>query len=265
MSRKQLSRALSLSAAAIGALCFVGWLLGLPVLTRLSSSWVTMKANTALCIIFTGIAAALVAEESCSKRRLCLARIFAVLVSAVGLLSLLEHLGGWDFGIDQALLKESQESAGRSFPGRMGPASALVFMCLGGAILLIDRRNRGGPWPGQVLVMVALALTLMIFLGYFYNVELPARLEKYFSIALHTVAAFVLLCAGLLFSRPEKGIMPVFLTDDAGGAMARRLLPAAILIPALAGWLFSMGREYAIYGRGVAVALLAAFIMLVFT
>jgi signal transduction histidine kinase len=265
MSRQHLSRCLSLSAAAIGAVALVGWIFGIPMLTRLHVSWVAMKANTAICFIIAGTAAALIADPRCSKRNLRLAQIFAALVFTTATLTLLEYVGQWDFGIDEALFKESAESAGRSFPGRMGPISALIFMCFGVSIVWLDFRTRAGSWPAQTFIILAGFLTILIFLGYFYHVELPVFLGKYSYIALPTVVAFMLLGAGLLFARPERGMMVVFLADGVGGVTARRLLPAAILIPSLAGWLFAMGRENGYYGRGVAVALLAATITIVFT
>ena len=48
---------------------------------------------------------------------------------------------------------------------------------------------------------------------------------------------------GILCARPDRGVMAVVTSGDAGGVMARRLLPAVILIPALVGWLGWLGRQ----------------------
>ena len=53
--------------------------------------------------------------------------------------------------------------------------------------------------------------------------------------ALNTAIAFAILSVGILCARPDRGLMAVVSSTGAGGVMARRLLPAAILIPAVVG------------------------------
>ena len=265
MNWNRLSLTLSLLAAGIGALSFAGWVFGIPALTRLHPAWVTMKANTALCLMLAGVAIALLRDEKVAGWRRRLAQTCAVTIIAVGALTLAEILGGWDFGIDQALFYESQEMAGRSFPGRMGPATTVNFMLLGLGILTIDVRSPRGWGPAQFCALGLMAVTFLIFLAYFYHVELPLHLQPYFTIALHTVLAFFLLAAALLLARPDRGLMAVFLAEDIGGDIARRMLPAALILPGLLGWACAAGREHGLYGRGVSTALLATSLTVILT
>ena len=265
MNWQRLSQTLALIAAGIGAVCFAGWAFGIDALTRLHPGWVTMKANTALSLLLAGAAVAVLRDEDCTGLKQRFAQCCGVVIALVGALTLCEIFGGWDFGIDQALFRETLAGAGRSFPGRMGPVSAMIFMLLGSAILLLDVRTGRGMWPAQFCAAAVAALTFLVFLGYFYNVEMPPAFEPYISIALHTVIAFLLLCAALLFARPARGFVAIFLVENTGGVIARRMLPTALLVPALLGWLFALGREHGYYGRGVSVALLAASITVIFT
>ena len=265
MNWKRISQTLSLIAAGIGLCGFAGWLFGIDAFKRIHPSWVTMKANTALCLILAGAAVALLRDEHCRSGRRRLAHLFAAIVVIVGVLTFCENIFGWDLGIDQALFTESVAEAGRSFPGRMGPMSAVIFILLGTATLLLDVRVRRDAWPAQFCAAGAAASTFLIFLGYFYNVDLPPALAPYISIALHTVIAFLLLCAALLLTRPDRGFMAVYLANDTGGIVARRMLPTALLVPALLGWLFVLAREAGYYGKGVGIALLAASVTMIFT
>lgn len=261
---RKISVILSLLAAGIGASSFAGWVFDVDALKRIHPAWVTMKANTALCLILAGVAIALCREEKANGWRTLIAQGCAVVVAAVGALTLAEILGGWDFGIDQAFFRETQEQARQSFPGRMGPATALNFMLLGLGILTLDVRWRGGWSPAEFCTLGVTATTFLVFLAYFYQVELPHSLEYYLSIALHTVVAFLLLCAAMLLSRPDQGLITVFLADDVGGDIARRMLPAALLLPGLLGWACVIGRENNLYGRGVSTALLATLLTVIF-
>ncbi|MGK7951131.1 MAG: hypothetical protein AB4368_20685 [Xenococcaceae cyanobacterium] len=56
--------------------------------------------------------------------------------------------------------------------------------------------------------------------------------------AIHTCIGFMLLSYALLVTRADKGWMRVITKDEAGGLMARWLLPLVITIPPLLGWLF---------------------------
>lgn len=265
MNWKRISQILSLVVTGIGLCGLAGWMFGIDAFKRIHPDWVTMKANTALGLILGGTAVTLLREESGSALKRRIAHGFAMVIVAVGALTFCETLSGWDFGIDQALFSESPTEAGRSFPGRMGPTSALIFMLLGAAILLLDVRTRRGIWPAQFCAAAAAASTFLIFLGYFYNVELPPELAPHASIALHTVIAFLLLCSALLLARPGRGFVAVFLLDDAGGIVARRMLPTALLAPTLLGWLFVLAREANLYGNGVGIAALAASVTVIFT
>ena len=53
----------------------------------------------------------------------------------------------------------------------------------------------------------------------------------------NTAATALVLGLGVLCARPNVGLMAVITADGAGGVFARRLLPAAVLIPVALGWL----------------------------
>ena len=57
----------------------------------------------------------------------------------------------------------------------------------------------------------------------------------YFTIALHTVVAFVSMCASILLARPERGMVATLLGNSPGAIVARRMLPAFLVVVLLAG------------------------------
>lgn len=265
MNWKNASRNLALAAAVIGALGFAGWVFDIDALKRIHPAWVTMKANAGLCLILAGLAVALLHDEEVSGFRRRVAQACALLIAAVGFFTFGEHMNWWPPWLDLALFPETVAQAGRSFPGRMNPPSTINFMLLGLAILLVDVRSHRGAWPAQICAAGVILVTFLVFLGYFYGVEIPLGLDIYVSIALHTALAFLFLAAALLLARPDRGIMAVFLADNIGGIIARRTLPAALFLPALVGWLWTLGRNAGYYGRGVDTALLATSLTLIFT
>jgi PAS domain-containing protein len=73
--------------------------------------------------------------------------------------------------------------------------------------------------------------------------------------AVHTAAAFVVLNAGLLLARPDRGIVRAFTRPGPGGMLARRLLPAVLLAPPVAGLLADIGHQAGWYDMNFRLAL----------
>ena len=93
-------------------------------------------------------------------------------------------------------------------------------------------------------------------LGYAYNARELYRFAGYSSMAAHTAVSFVVLSLGLVLARPD-GLTCMLTAPGPSSQMMRRLLPMALLAPALIGWLVGRGLEQGFYGRGMDLAVLA--------
>src|SRR4029078_12827060 len=201
-----------------------------------------MKANTAVCLMFVAVSLFLIEGRSASPLKLRVSRLLAAVVALVGLVTLSEHIFGWNTGLDQLLFHETQEEAGLSFPGRMGVAASLNFFFLGVALSLLDVKTRRWFRVSNVAVILVVTVTLLVFLYYFYGIERVEPIAQYFTIALHTVVAFVSLCASILLARPERGMIAMLLGNSPGAMVARRMLPA-FLVVVLLGWIRTLTRN----------------------
>ncbi|PSB42395.1 PAS domain-containing sensor histidine kinase, partial [filamentous cyanobacterium Phorm 6] len=70
---------------------------------------------------------------------------------------------------------------------------------------------------------------------------------------------------GILFTNPERGFIAVISSDRAGGVMARRLLPQAIVIPPLAGYFIISGNRFQAYEPELGLSLLSVLNVIIFT
>src|SRR4051812_19853222 len=163
------TRFLSLLVIVIGAIGLAGWILGIPAFKTVFPGLVTMKANTGICLILLGASLLLLQRDPPLPASRRVARGLAAFAVLISVLSLCEHIFGWDLHIDQLLFHESAEEAGQSFPGRMGPAACLSFMLLGSAILLLDFKTSRGLWPAPYLAVASFSTTMLGFLSYFYG------------------------------------------------------------------------------------------------
>ena len=258
---RTISNSLAAVALGIGGAALLGWILDNPYLKRIHPSLVTMKANTAICLMLIAVCVFLINDRSSSpiKRGIC--RAFAVIVGLVGLITLSEHVFGWNTGLDQLLFYESLTEAGRSFPGRMGVAASLNFTFLGIAISLFDARAKRWVRVSNTAVLLVVSVTLLVFLYYFYGIERFEPLALYFTIALHTVVAFLCLCTAALLARPDRGFVATLLGNSPGAMVARRMLPA-FLVVILLGWIRTLARTAGWFSSGFATAFFVLAVLL---
>ena len=227
---KAMSIAFALITASIGAAALLGWIIGNDVLKRIHPTLVTMKANTSVCLILISCSFLLLRDPKAANWKRRLGQVCAALVGLIGVLTLSEHVVGWDLHIDQLLFEESVAEAGLSFPGRMGVAASLNFFLLGLALFTLSARQQRWFRVSIISVLTVVAITVLVFLYYFYGIEIEDTVALRFTIALHTVVAFLSLCGAILLARPERGIVAIILGNTPGGMVARRLWPILLIV-----------------------------------
>ena len=214
-----------------------------------------MKVNTALCFVLAGAALAL-------RERRALRLICAGIVAVVSALSLAEYVTGADFGIDQLWVRDPGDA--QTVPGRMAQVTGISFILASLSLLLVGARARAALWAQQAMALTVGALGMVALLGYAYDVRQLYGLAGFSSMALHTATALVLLAAGLVCARTD-GFVVDFVAARPGGPLARRLLPGAILLPAIIGWLRVQGSKAGLFEPNFGTGLFAITMILGFT
>src|SRR6201988_1644022 len=258
---RALATAFAFMAMSIGGAALLGWIFNVDILKRVHPALVTMKANTSVCLILISSSLLLLRNRSTAEWKRRVAQVFAVLVALVGLLTLAQHIFGLNLRLDQLLFTETVAHAGQSFPGRMGVAASIIFPSLRFALLFVDARSRRWFRVSNIAVLVVVAVTVLVFLYYFYGIE-PDPVGLYFTIALHTVVAFLSLCAAILLMRPDRGLVAILLGNSPGGVVARRMWPI-LLIVVLLGWVRTMGRDSGWFGAAFGTAVFVLLILLI--
>ena len=261
-SLRSLSQAGSATAIVVGLLVLVGWISDIPSLKSVLPSLAAMKPNTALAFILAGVSLWLLQREQTSQSTRRIGQACAAVVALVGMLTLSEYVLDVDLGLDQLLLIEPSGAVETSHLGRMAPATALNFFLIGCALLLLET-NRGIA-PAQYLVLGAGAVSMIAMIGYVYGVKSLYSISVYSSMALHTTLTFLVLCVGILAAHPSRGPMGVITSENIGGAIGRRLLPFAILVPLVGGWVQVKSQVVRLYGTEFVTALFAVTLMIIF-
>ncbi|MEC4813402.1 MAG: PAS domain S-box protein [Scytonema sp. PMC 1069.18] len=224
-----------------------------------------MKANTALCFLFAGLSLWLSSQGGIRRMReiafpayrLLIPQGFAIAVTLLGLLTFCQYLFGWNLGIDQFLFRDSLQAVNSFYPGRMAANTAINFLLTGVALWFLERKKNHSYWIAQGLSLVVALISLQVLVGYAYGVKNFYQSGVYTtSMASYTALTFVVLCLGILYTRPDCGFMQTITSELNGGAIARLLIPRFLVLPLVLGWLILLGQKAQQYDTAFSISLL---------
>ena len=117
----------------------------------------------------------------------------------------------------------------------------------------------------QSLALLTGVIALLGIIGYAYSALALVGIVRYIPMALNTALALALISLGILYARPDRGVMAVVTSERTGGVLARRLLPAVILIPAVVGWLRWLGQREGLLDQVMGLSLFVLANIVIFT
>ncbi|WP_276500202.1 sensor histidine kinase [Terrimonas pollutisoli] len=226
---------LAISVIAIALLVLIGWQFDILVLTRPLPGAKAMNPIAALAFIFAAVSFLFQTTDQLTGRKRKTGYIFAILVLLIGTLKFFSLTFGLDFQIDALLFQNKLQS------DRIVPIAAINFMLTGIALLLLHAKTINKRTASDIILLTLAGISLFAILGYLYQVKIFYGVFTYLPMAIHSAACFLLLSLSMLFFNADKGLMKEITGPFAGSMVARRLIPAAILVPALLGLLRMVG------------------------
>lgn len=245
-------------ALLIGVLALVRWLFFYTWQPDVLNHWFAMKANTALC--FVAASSAMLVR----RRSPLAARLLALPVLLVGMVTALEYLLGVNFGIDEILFTDIPGSLSIFAPGRMALNAALAFTFVGAAIFTLGN-DRQGFHPAQIFALLVLLLTVPAAIIYLLGADFSHGIAPYAQMAVPSCVAFIALAAALLREFPDAGYRRVATSTGPGRVLIRVLLPAVTAITIIVGWLALRGEKAGLYDAGFGLTLSVIFNIGAFT
>lgn len=255
--RRRIGEGCGAVAVAVGALVLIGWTADIDVLKRMLPGLATMKANAAVAFALSGASLLLGGGARWPK----VGFTAAILVVLIGLLTLAQFPLAVDLGIDQLLFRDSTMAL-QIHPGRMASATGVIFVFVGAALALVHARRSA--LSIQALCVTALFLSMVCCLGYLYGAEDLHTFGPFGSVAIHTAITAFVLNIGILATTPNAGVIRLLTGESLGGALMRRMLPAAFFTPVFIGWIRLLGQREGLYGTEFGLALFAVSNIVIF-
>ncbi|MEG5041372.1 MULTISPECIES: PAS domain S-box protein [unclassified Microcoleus] len=262
---KRISHMASLLVIAIGCLVLLGWQFDISLLkSGFFGMTSTMKANTAICFLLAGVSLRLLQYHR-TRLHHRMAQGMAGFIIIIGLLTLSQYIFGWKLGIDEWLFRDFVSSA-TPYPGRMGVNTALNFLLMGLALLLLGKNSQRDTWLAQIFSSVAALISLLALFGYLFNVDILERLVTITTAQpVNTIATFFILYGGILLLRPNEGLMQVVTSPLVGGVMVRWLLPWGTIFPVTLNWFTLQGQNLGWYNANFGCTLRSTVMVLTFS
>lgn len=212
-------------AIAVGIGVWAGWWAGIEVLKRVFPGMIAMNPLTALCVTAGGVALLLEIRGGCG-----IARVLAAGIFAVGVLKLGAYAAGFNFPADAWMFRDQLHLNEPVPVNRIAPNTAMGMVFLGYALLFPDRMSPRGMRHAEYAAIALALVALLALVGYIHQVSWLYTIPSRVPMALHTSIALLVLAMGVMFARPDRGLMQVVTSDGASGMLLRRMLP--VMIPA---------------------------------
>jgi signal transduction histidine kinase len=239
-------------------MALAGWTLDNEVLKGAGGA-ITMKANAAVGLFASGLSLRLIVGRG--RVRLWLALACAVVAGAIGMLTLSEHLVGWNLGIDELLFIEAPGALATASPGRMGLNGSVSLSLASLALLLLRWR----PAASQQLAFAMTIIATVAIVGYWYGAQELYGIARFTGIAWPTAFALLVLSFGILMARPDARPIAAILGDGPGGVMARRLLIPAVVVSLALGYARVQGQQLGLFDTGLGTALFVVSVLVLLT
>ena len=248
--------------ATVGGVYLAAWLGG--YVGQRGAATMTIEANAALLLVLLGLGLLFLVGPrqwrwGCGAARLC-----GGVALIIALLTLSEHIVGWDLGIDQLLAKETPGAVGAAAPNRMDVPGTISAIFAGAAVITLSLKGR---WVivGQGLALAICLVALLSTIGFLYGVQPLYTVTNFTAIDLSLAMVLLVLALGLLCARPNRGLVAQALADDAGGRTIRWLLPACLGLPLLIGYLRLVGERRNLFDPAMGTALVILLFIVVFS
>lgn len=239
-----LAKYASVISIVTGFFSIIGWTFYFWMPPELLVYVTTITPNLGICFLLSGIALWIRCDYK-KESWTYIAEICCSIVFIIAFITLFEYLFNVDYAIDVGLFKK-ELTAASTLPdlGRMSPFSAINLIFIAFTLFFID--NRVVRYPvHQLFICIVIANSYFQLLGHIYSIgsyaEAYGTSENYSISGLPIVLTFLVLGLGILFVRPYKGIPALIASKASGGVLARRIIPPALFIPILFGYLALSG------------------------
>ncbi len=240
----------------ISILDLIGWIFNVTFLKGFNSEGTPMKVITASCFILSSIAILFFQISSKTGLQKFLSKTIAIIIGIVGLLTIAVYINVLRTGIDFPFVNFPFFNLFLAPATRMALITASLFFVIGIVLFLLSSDKIINANIAHAFILPVLIVSYIVVASYILKVHSIHSIQN-IGVALNSGIAFLTLSLAVLFNRSDTWLMKVFISENAGGIMARKLLPILITLPVIIGWFRIYGEESNLFESKLGVLLVA--------
>ena len=194
-----IKRVVVLIAIVTGCIVLAGWFFNIPSFKNLLPRYGTMRINTAICFILSGLALYFFRDgRPVSKSKQIIGYVFSSVILVIGILSLCNYFFGWDGGINELFWNAKMQNIGDHDYGKMSLIVAFNFTLSGIIFLLLG--NRKYNLIIQVLLVAMIPGSLVVIISHLFGISFLNSIPLQAPTSMLTAILFIVLFAGIFIS-----------------------------------------------------------------
>ncbi|MEO7102792.1 MAG: HAMP domain-containing sensor histidine kinase [Gemmatimonadaceae bacterium] len=262
---EQLPLAAAIFVVLVSVGMLLGWYGGLNPTTGFFPGGVAMVPLACLEFGMVGVALAFATTRKRPFAIRVASIVLACLVILVALIELAAWIEGRDLGLDLIIFGDQLRRAQWNPPGRMALNTTVGLLLTGIGVVSLHVDDRTGKSTSHWIGLLSGTIGFLGLIGYAFGVTRLYSLGEYSGMAVSTAVCLFVLALGIIFARRTAGLPKLLVDPGAAGTVARRLIPAAVVVPFLLGWARLLGEKNGFYDTpfGVSLYVLATVVIFV--
>ena len=231
----------------LSVIVLAGWAFDLRGLETFVPQSEATKANTAIAMMLAAV--------GMLRRDHRDLPVYSILVCVIGALTLGEYFSYSNFGIDQLLVRDTHYFF---YPGRMSQYTSMGLVLVGLALLSMRSERVMLREFSRALAAAAGTLGLIVLMSHALATPALNLVGPHRNVAVPTAIGFTIAAIGVQYANPREGLVRLLHADNPGGAMLRRLLPAALVATMTLALVVTHARRQFRWEAGFSLALVGA-------
>jgi len=248
-----LAAAVLVTLVAIGTL--IEWYVGMDPMTGFYPGGIAMLPLSCIAFGCSAVALAFAAKKERPFALRIASVVLACLVILIAAIQFASWIAGRDLGLDLLMFREQLIRAPWSPPGRMALNTLVGIFLIAAGVISLHVDDRTGRASSHWVGLLGGTVGFLGLVGYAFGVSGLYSVGQYSGMAISTAACLLVLGIGIVFARRLSGIPKLLVDPGAAGTVARRLVPAAVSVPFLLGWLRLVGEKSGWYDTPFGVSL----------
>lgn len=248
---KSTARYASWFVAGLALMGFAGWMAGVPALASLGPGFPPMTLASIVKLLLIAFALQQLNDETAHGVRYGVLALAAA-IAAISVMTLMLQIDAWS-GVERDLFETIPVF--EATPNPVGTAATYVLIAVALALAALPERRARELSRLVAIAVASVALVALVGLTFRLvrlDVVIPAV-----GIALPVALGMLASSISLVVMRPSPRLLQLLEFDSPGAVIVRRLLPAVIALPLLAGWVQALGQRFGWFEVGESEGVIA--------